>query len=87
MRSWQSPVAIFCLNDRFGTFGTMAWAVGQLYVARYFPAEAKSQIEELVANLKAAYRVRIERLDWMGPPDQGRGAEEAGHVHHQGRLP
>ena len=57
----------FLLNDRFGTWGTMAWAVGQLYVARYFPSEAKSQIDGLVANLKAAYRVRIERLDWMGP--------------------
>ena len=57
----------FLVNDRFGTFGTMGWAVGQLYTGRYFPAKAKSQIEELVGNLKAAYRARLEHLDWMGP--------------------
>ena len=53
--------------DRFGNFGTMGFAVGQVYTAQYFPPEAKAKIEELVANLKAAYRARIEKLDWMGP--------------------
>jgi putative endopeptidase len=52
--------------DRFGSFGTMGFGVGQLYTAQYFPPEAKAKIEELVANLKAAYRARIEKLDWMG---------------------
>jgi putative endopeptidase len=41
--------------------------VGQLYTDKYFPASSKAKIEALVANLKAAYRVRIEKLDWMGP--------------------
>jgi putative endopeptidase len=49
----------------FGTFGTMGWGVGQLYSARYFPPETKAKIEELVANLRGAYRARIEKLDWM----------------------
>ncbi|MGH7511695.1 MAG: M13 family metallopeptidase [Gemmatimonadales bacterium] len=57
----------FLVGDRFGTFGTLGWATGQLYAARYFPAETKAKIEELVANVKAAYRLRIQRLDWMGP--------------------
>jgi putative endopeptidase len=57
----------FLVGDQFGTFGTLGWATGQLYSARYFPPETKAKIEELVANLKAAYRVRIEHLDWMGP--------------------
>jgi putative endopeptidase len=57
----------FAVGDRFGTFGTLGWATGQLYAARYFPPETKAKIEELVANLKAAYRVRIQQLDWMGP--------------------
>jgi putative endopeptidase len=56
----------FGIGDRFGTFGTMGFGVGQLYTAKYFPPEAKAKIEELVANLKAAYRARIEKLDWMG---------------------
>ena len=57
----------FGVGDRFGTFGTLGFGVGQLYTAKYFPPEAKAKIEALVANLKAAYRARIEKLDWMGP--------------------
>ena len=40
-------------------------AVGQLYVRRHFSPEVKAQITTLVENLRAAFRVRIERLDWM----------------------
>ena len=57
----------FGVGDRFGTFGTLGFGVGQLYTAKYFPPEAKAKIEALVANLKAAYRIRIQHLDWMGP--------------------
>ncbi|MEY2491649.1 MAG: putative endopeptidase, partial [Verrucomicrobiota bacterium] len=56
----------FGVGDRFGTFGTMGFGVGQLYTAKYFPPEAKAKIESLVSNLKDAYRARIEKLDWMG---------------------
>ncbi len=55
------------VGDRLSCFGNLGWGVGELYTARYFPASSKAKIEELVANLKAAYRVRIEKLDWMGP--------------------
>jgi putative endopeptidase len=41
--------------------------VGQLYTAAYFPPEAKAKIEDLVAHLKAAYRVRLEKNAWMSP--------------------
>jgi putative endopeptidase len=57
----------FGVGDRFGTFGTVGFGVGQLYAAKYFPPEAKAKIEVLVANLKSAYRARIEKLDWMSP--------------------
>jgi putative endopeptidase len=57
----------FGVGDRFGTFGTMGFGVGQLYTAKYFPPEAKAKIQDLVTNLKAAYRARIDKLDWMGP--------------------
>ena len=40
-------------------------AVGQIYVRRHFTPEAKARITALVENLRAAFRVRIERLDWM----------------------
>ncbi len=42
-------------------------AIGEQYVARHFPPEAKQQMDALVANLVEAYHRRIENLDWMGP--------------------
>jgi len=41
-------------------------AVGQLYVEKYFPPQAKKRMLELVNNLKDALKVRIEKLTWMG---------------------
>jgi len=49
--------------------GAMRWIAGVVLVlACALPAAAakSDKIEELVANLKAAYRARIEKLDWMG---------------------
>jgi predicted metalloendopeptidase len=42
-------------------------ALGKLYVAQYFPPEHKVRMEKLVSNLMAAYKVSIEKLDWMSP--------------------
>ncbi len=47
---------------------TMGDALGRLYVAKYFPAQSKQQMEELVANLLKAYRISINNLDWMSSP-------------------
>jgi putative endopeptidase len=68
---WKRAIAAvsggdFLVGDRFGTFGTMGFGVGQIYTAKYFPPDAKAKIQSLVANLKDAYRARIEKLDWMG---------------------
>jgi len=40
-------------------------ALGQLYVAKYFPPEAKERMIELVNNLESTYAERIQQLDWM----------------------
>ena len=42
-------------------------AVGQLYVKNYFPASSKTEIEQLVKNLVAAFHDRIDTLSWMTP--------------------
>ena len=47
--------------------GGMGEAVGELYVKEHFPPEAKAQALELVKNLRAALREKIQALDWMGP--------------------
>ncbi len=45
--------------------GAIGEAVGKEYVARHFPPASKAMMDELVANLLAAYRDSISRLDWM----------------------
>jgi putative endopeptidase len=45
--------------------GAMGEAVGKEYVARHFPPSSKAMMDDLVANLLTAYRVSIEKLDWM----------------------
>jgi putative endopeptidase len=52
-------------GDRWDRFGNLGWAVGQLYTDKYFPPGAKAKIEALVANLKSAYRTRLENNSWM----------------------
>ncbi|MPQ46751.1 M13 family peptidase [Marinifilum sp. N1E240] len=47
------------------TGSVLGEAVGQLYVEKYFPPEAKVRMDELVKNLKIALRGRIEKLEWM----------------------
>jgi predicted metalloendopeptidase len=42
-------------------------AVGQMYVAKYFPPADKARIEAMVQNLIAAFGRRVDRLDWMAP--------------------
>ncbi|MFT4045139.1 MAG: M13-type metalloendopeptidase [Solimonas sp.] len=39
--------------------------LGKLYVAQYFPPQAKARMEQLVQNLLTAYRESIGSLDWM----------------------
>ena len=54
-------------DDRVDCFGNMGFGLGQIYTEHYFSPAAKAKIEALVANVKAAMRARLERLDWMTP--------------------
>ncbi|HEV3182287.1 MAG TPA: M13 family metallopeptidase [Steroidobacteraceae bacterium] len=51
-------------------------AVGQLYVAQYFPPESKAKMQQLVADLEAALSERIDALDWMTPQTKTRAHEK-----------
>jgi putative endopeptidase len=50
----------------------MGDALGKLYVERHFPPDAKARMDELVANLREAYRVSINQLEWMTPETRQR---------------
>lgn len=45
--------------------GSLGDLLGQIYVKKYFSPEAKKRMLDLVNNLQAVYRDRIQRLDWM----------------------
>ena len=47
--------------------GALGEAVGEIYVARHFPPEAKAKADELVQNLIKAMDARLAKLDWMAP--------------------
>ena len=45
--------------------GCLGEALGQMYVKTYFPAEAKTRMEQLVKNLQWALGERIKGSSWM----------------------
>ena len=47
------------------TQGALGEAIGKVYVEKYFPAAAKSEMKKLVDNLLEAYRQSITELPWM----------------------
>ena len=56
---WQRGVA--------QTNGALGEAVGQLYVAQYFPPAYRARMQALVANLMKTYATSIDGLAWMSP--------------------
>jgi putative endopeptidase len=49
------------------TSQALGFAVGHLYVERYFPASAKARAEKMVAGIIQAFDRRIRGLAWMAP--------------------
>ncbi len=47
------------------TDGSLGDALGQLFVEKHFSQDSKKRVAEMVENLIAAYRVRINSRDWM----------------------
>jgi len=45
--------------------GNMGEALGQLYVAKHYPASARARMKTMIDNLIEAYRQSITNLDWM----------------------
>ncbi len=55
---------------------SMGDAVGRLYVERHFPSEARRAAEAMVADIKAAFADRVDRLTWMTPETRARAKEK-----------
>ncbi len=54
----------------------MGFALGKLYVKRYFGEDAKKRITELVNNLQKAFETRITQLDWMSDSTKVKAKEK-----------
>ncbi len=65
---WQRVLG--AVND------SMGMALGQLYVAQYFPPAAKARAETLVANIHDALERRIENVPWMSKATQTKALEK-----------
>ncbi len=56
--------------------GTLGEAVGQMYVAKYFPPEAKERMLTLVKNLQTSLGERIDALTWMSDTTKAKAQEK-----------
>ena len=51
-------------------------AVGQMYVAKFFPESSKQRMLELVKNLQVSLGQHIDELDWMSDATKARAREK-----------
>lgn len=51
-------------------------ALGQKYVEKYFPPQAKARAQEMVGNILSAVRDTIESVEWMGPETKKKALEK-----------
>jgi putative endopeptidase len=56
--------------------GGLGEAAGKLYIARNFKPEAKARIDSLIGNLREAYRIGIDSLEWMTPETKARARQK-----------
>jgi putative endopeptidase len=68
---WKRAITLVsaagCYSAPGDCFGNLTWAVGELYVAQYFPPATKAKGEKLVADLMHAFHTRLQNNAWMGP--------------------
>jgi putative endopeptidase len=56
--------------------GSLSEAIGQLYVAEYFPPQAKERMVKLVENLRISLGQRIDQLVWMSDETKAKAHEK-----------
>ncbi len=61
--------------------GLLGEAVGELYVAKYFPEKDKERMLTLVGNIKNALGEHIDSLDWMTDATKAKAREKLDNFH------
>jgi putative endopeptidase len=54
----------------------MGMVVGRIFVKQYFPPAAKKRYADMVEAIRAAYRERINRLDWMSAATKAKAQQK-----------
>jgi putative endopeptidase len=67
--------------------GTIGDALGQLYVAEYFPPQAKKSIDTLVKNITLACEERIKNLEWMTPATKKKAIQKLNTLRYKVGYP
>ncbi len=62
------------------TDGALSEAVGQMYVKKYFPPEAKQRMIDLVENLRTSLGERIRSLEWMSETTKQKAREKLNRI-------
>jgi putative endopeptidase len=65
---WQTMSS---LTDR-----TVGELLGQLYVAKYFKPDAKVRMDQMIVNLRKAFEIRINGLEWMSAATKQKALEK-----------
>ncbi len=58
------------------TNAALGEGVGQIYVAPYFPPQARAAAEAMVANIRTAYAAHITRAGWMSPETRAKAMDK-----------
>lgn len=66
-----------CLRETDGDLGE---ALGQAYVARTFPPEAKARAKAAIEDVRAAFRERLRHLAWMSDTTRQQALDKLDHM-------
>jgi putative endopeptidase len=61
--------------------GQLGFAIGRIYVDKYFPPEAKTRLEGMVQMMLGILRERIVTLDWMSEPTKQKALAKLATFH------
>ena len=66
-----------CLRETDGDLGE---ALGQAYVAKTFPPEARARAKAVIDDIRAAFAARLRRLTWMSDSTRAQALDKLGKM-------
>jgi len=73
-----------CLRETDGDLGE---ALGQAYVAKTFPPEAKARAKAVIEDIRTAFRARIQRLSWMSDTTKAQALDKLARMRQKVGYP